>query len=93
MVVGMCCVEGSITSIPGEEDIDQPPGLNKTRGTSKGSWMLTEWGETWPIPSEGPVAQPPGRFATERRPAAPKHENEHIVVVMFAIIRSSLGSP
>ena len=79
-----------MTSIPSEEVIDQPPGLNKTRGTPEGSWMLTEWGETGPIPSEGPVTQPRGRFATERRPAAPKHENEHIVVVVFVNIMLSL---
>ena len=47
-VVGMCCVEGSTTSIPSEGVVDQPPGLKKTRGTSKGSWMLTEWGRWVP---------------------------------------------
>ena len=88
-------MEGSIPPIPSEGAIDQPPGLNNTRGTSKGSWMLTERGETGPIPSEGPVAKPPGRFATECRPAAPKHENEdeHYVVVMFPRSLSSLCFP
>ena len=72
-----------MASILGECTVDQPPGLNKTRGTSKGSWMLTVWGGTGSIPGEGPVSRPPGRFATKRRPAAPKTENEHTVVVMF----------
>ena len=92
-MVGMCCVEGPMTSIPGEVVVGQPRGSNKNRGTSKGSWMLTEWGETWPIPGEGRVSQPPGRFATERRPAAPKHENEHTVEVMFGNILLSLRFP
>ena len=41
-VVGMRCVEGPTSSIPGEEDVGPPQGSNKNRGTSKGSWMLTE---------------------------------------------------
>ena len=85
-VVGMCCVEGLMTSIPGEEVVAQPRGPNRARGIQRGDHIdniqsslclrtccrQTKWGEMGPSPSAEPVTQPHGRLATERRPAAPK---------------------
>ena len=61
MVVGMCSVEGLTALMPSEGAVDQPPGPNETRGTSRGSWMLMVCGETASIPGEGVVSRPPGR--------------------------------
>ena len=98
-MVGMCCVEGPMTSIPGEVVVGQPRKQVRAlvtylySGTSKGSLLKSEWGKqvralvTYLFP-------PSGRLATERCPTAPqtwrcrqtycdKYVSAHFVASMY----------
>ena len=72
IVHSTCCVGGPTTSIPSEVVVGQPRGSHKNRGTLKGSLTRSEGKEIGSSPSDVPVSEPPGRLATERRPAAPQ---------------------
>ena len=89
-VVGMCCVEGPTTSIPGEVVVGQPRGSNKNRGTSKGSSTRSEGRETGSSPGDVPVSRRRDDSLPSVAPRHPKHENadKHTETNMFPHILS-----